>query len=151
MSSQSNKLSRRTLLKGVGVTMALPWLESIPFLASESTASTPSAALPKRFAALFMGNGISPPHWGAKGAGADMQLSKSLEPLSSLRPRLNVVSGLFNKAATGVGIHPGQTGNILSGAALQKGAVLRGGVSMDQVLAAALRRGDRAAEFGAGM
>src|SRR5207248_10943923 len=52
------------------------------------------------------------------------------------RPRLNVISGLFNKAATGVGIHPGQTGNILSGAALQKGAVLRGGVSMDQVLAA---------------
>src|SRR5207248_9789804 len=54
------------------------------------------------------------------------------------RPRLNVISGLFNKQATGVGIHPGQTGNILSGAALQKGAVLRGGVSMDQVLAAHL-------------
>src|SRR5262249_10846773 len=59
----------------------------------------------------------------------------SLQPLAPLRSRLNVVSGLFNKAATGVGIHPGQTGNILSGAALQKGAVLRGGVSMDQVLA----------------
>ena len=42
---------------------------------------------------------------------------------------------MFNKAATGVGIHPGQTGNILSGAALQKGAELRGGVSVDQVLA----------------
>jgi hypothetical protein len=49
---------------------------------------------------------------------------------------LNVVSGLFNKHATGVGIHPGQTGNLLSGAALQKGAVLHGGVSVDQVLAA---------------
>src|SRR6516162_9270025 len=65
-----------------------------------------------------------------------MELSKSLEPLKSLRPRLNVLSGLFNKHATGVGIHPGQTGNILSGAALQKGAVLRGDISMDQVLAA---------------
>jgi hypothetical protein len=83
-----------------------------------------------------MGNGINPKHWWAKGSGADMELSKSLEPLSALRPRLNVVSGLFNKHATGVGIHPGQTGNILSGAALQKGAVLRGGVSADQVLAA---------------
>ena len=83
-----------------------------------------------------MGNGISPNHWWAKGAGADMELSKSLEPLAALRSRLNVVSGLFNKAATDVGIHPGQTGNILSGAALQKGAVLRGGISMDQVLAA---------------
>src|SRR5262249_34841435 len=61
-----------------------------------------------------------------------------LEPLATLRPRLNVISGLFNRHATGVGIHPGQTGNILSGAALQRGAVLRGGVSMDQVLAARL-------------
>jgi hypothetical protein len=43
---------------------------------------------------------------------------------------------LFNKAATGVGIHPGQTGNLLSGAHLKKGAELRGGTSMDQVLAA---------------
>jgi hypothetical protein len=129
---QANKFTRRTLLKGVGVTMTLPWLESLPFFAGEATAG---AAAPKRFAALFMGNGISPPHWSAKGAGADMQLSKSLEPLASLRPRLNVISGLFNKAATGVGIHPGQTGNILSGAALQKGAVLRGGVSVDQLVA----------------
>src|SRR5207237_8208826 len=80
----------------------------------------------------------SAPHWGAKGSGAAMHPSKSPEPLAPLRPRLNVVSGLFNKHATGVGIHPGQTGNILSGAALQKGPVLRGGVSMDQVLAARL-------------
>jgi hypothetical protein len=85
-----------------------------------------------------MGNGISPKNWWAKGAGADMELSKSLQPLVPFRPRLNVISGLFNKHATGVGIHPGQTGNILSGAALQKGAVLHGGVSVDQVLASHL-------------
>src|SRR6059036_2532203 len=128
---ESHTLSRRTLLRGLGVTVALPWLEAL-------AAAEPTAAQPRRFAALFMGNGISPPHWWAKGSGPDMELSKSLEPLAALRPRLNVISGLFNKAATGVGIHPGQTGNILSGAALQKGAVLRGGVSMDQVLAARL-------------
>jgi hypothetical protein len=85
-----------------------------------------------------MGNGINPDHWWAKGSGADMELSKSLQPLAPLRSKLNIVSGLFNKHATGVGIHPGQTGNILSGAALQKGAVLKGGVSMDQLLAARL-------------
>ena len=85
-----------------------------------------------------MGNGISPNNWSAKGTGADMELSMSLQPLAPLKTKLNVVSGLFNKHATGVGIHPGQTGNILSGAALQKGAVLRGGVSMDQVLAGRL-------------
>jgi len=135
MKSRPHKISRRTLLKGVGVTMALPWLESIAVWGSRVASGTPASAPPRRFAALFMGNGISPPHWSARGAGADMQLSRSLEPLASLRPRLNVVSGLFNRHATGVGIHPGQTGNILSGAALQKGAVLRGGVSVDQVLA----------------
>ena len=82
-----------------------------------------------------MGNGINADHWWAKGAGSEMELSKSLEPLAPVKQKLNLVNGLFNKNATGVGIHPGQTGNILSGAALQKGAVLKGGVSMDQVLA----------------
>jgi hypothetical protein len=138
MNTHSNNLTRRTFLTGVGVTMGLPWLESLPLWGSVSTSGTSTPTPPKRFAALFMGNGISPPHWSATGSGATMQLSKSLEPLAALRPRLSVISGLFNKHATGVGIHPGQTGNILSGARLQRGAVLRGGVSMDQVLAAHL-------------
>src|SRR6516162_1218170 len=133
--AEAKKITRRTVLKGLGVTMTLPWLESLSGWGGEPAGQTP-VAYPQRFAALFMGNGISPKNWWAKGAGADMELSKSLEPLKSLRPRLNVLSGLFNKHATGVGIHPGQTGNILSGAALQKGAVLRGDISMDQVLAA---------------
>jgi hypothetical protein len=123
--------TRRTVLRGVGATVALPWLEAFPLAARGAEAG----AHPRRFAALFMGNGISPKNWGAKGSGAGMELSKSLEPLAPFRDKLNVISGLFNKSATGVGIHPGQTGNILSGAALQKGAVLRGGVSADQVLA----------------
>jgi hypothetical protein len=138
MNKQGNKMTRRTFLAGIGVTMGLPWLESLPFLGSQSSPGTAAAAPPKRFACLFMGNGISPNNWSAQGSGADMQLSRSLEPLASLRPKLNVISGLFNKHATGVGIHPGQTGNILSGARLQRGAVLRGGISMDQVLAAHL-------------
>ncbi len=138
MKAQDSQMNRRTVLRGVGVTMALPWLESIPVW-GESVGSTElPQAFPKRFAALFMGNGISPNNWWAKGAGNDMELSKSLQPMAPLRAKLNVITGLFNKRATGVGIHPGQTGNILSGAALQKGAVLKGGVSMDQVLAAHL-------------
>jgi hypothetical protein len=118
--------------------MALPWLESLPMWdqpAAAAGADARSPAFPRRFAALFMGNGINPNHWWAKGGSPSMELSRSLQPLEPLKTKLNVVSGLFNKNATGVGIHPGQTGNILSGAALQKGAVLKGGVSMDQVLA----------------
>jgi hypothetical protein len=107
--------------------MALPWLESRAWAAS-----------PQRLAVLFMGNGINGTHWWAKGAGAEMELGKSLEPMRPFRAKMNFITGLFNKPATGVGIHPGQTGNILSGVPLQKGAVLRGGISMDQVLANAV-------------
>src|SRR6266545_6146247 len=132
--SRFDKLTRRAVLRGVGVTVALPWLEAFP-LAARGAEPGEKPAHPQRFAVLFMGNGVSPKNWSAKGNGAEMELSKSLEPLKPFRGKLNVIHGLFNKAATGVGIHPGQTGNILSGAALQKGAVLKGGVSIDQVLA----------------
>jgi len=130
--------SRRTFLRGVGVTMALPWLESIPAWGASPVINGLPTACPKRFAALFMGCGISPDHWWAKGSGDSMELGRSLQPLQDLRGKINVVNGLFNKSATGVGIHPGQTGNILSGAALQKGAELKGGISVDQLLAAHL-------------
>ncbi len=126
--------SRRTFLRGAGVTMALPWLESVA-VRGASTASGAAAAAPKRFAALFMGCGVNPDQWWAKGSGATMELGRCLEPLAPLRSKINVVNGVFNKHATGVGIHPGQTGNILSGAALQKGSELKGGISVDQRLA----------------
>ena len=131
------RLSRRTFLRGTGVLMALPWLESIPVWGAEIASPSADApqVFPKRFAAIFQGNGINSNHWWAKGAGADMELGKTLAPLAPLRKKLNVINGLFNRPAVGVGIHPGQTGNILSGMPLMKGAVLRGGISMDQVLA----------------
>ncbi len=125
------RISRRTFLRGAGVVMALPWLESLTVRGADSAARR----FPQRFAAVFMGNGINPNHWWAKGSGAGMELSKTLEPMAPFRTKLNVINGLFNKPAVGVGIHPGQTGNILSGMPLMKGAVLRGGISMDQVLA----------------
>ena len=129
------RVDRRTVLRGVGVAMSLPWLESISVWGDESITGKPETELPRRFAAMFMGNGINSRHWWAKGSGAEMELSQSLEPLAPLKTKLNVINGLFNKQATGVGIHPGQTGNILSGAPLQKGAVLKGGISVDQVIA----------------
>jgi hypothetical protein len=115
--------------------MALPWLESVPVWGFEPTVGDAPAPCPKRFAALFMGCGVNPVHFWAKGQGDAMELGRCLEPLAPLKSKINVITGLFNKNATGVGIHPGQTGNILSGAALQKGAELKGGISVDQVLA----------------
>jgi len=128
-------VSRRRFLHGVGVAMALPWLESIPVWGAAPAKNGTPGPFPRRFAALFMGNGINSQHWWARGSGADMELGKSLQPMEPLKAKMNFITGLFNKHATGVGIHPGQTGNILSGASLQKGAVLKGDISMDQVLA----------------
>src|SRR5262245_12238924 len=133
----TSNFTRRTLLRGAGVAMALPWLESMNVWGSESAskAAGDQPTYPKRFAALFMACGINANHWWAKGSGEEMELGKTLEPLAPLKTKLNVVTGLFNRAAVGVGIHPGQTGNILPGAQLPKGAELKGGVSMAQVLA----------------
>src|SRR5688572_15485197 len=132
-------VSRRTFLHGAGVVMALPWLGSIPVWGGTATApaTTTAAAtgMPQRFAVLFMGNGINGNHWWAKGSGKDMKLSKSLAPLEKIKSKVNVINGLFNKPAVGMGIHPGQTGNLLSGVPIQKGATVRSGITMDQVLA----------------
>ena len=131
-------IPRRSFLRGVGVTMALPWLESIAGRAAvgaaAASAATP-AAFPRRFAVMFMGNGVSPNHWWAKGSGDSLQLSKTLEPLAPVKSKVNVIHGLFNKTSTGHGIHPPMTGNLLSGVPISKGAIIHGGISMDQMLA----------------
>jgi Protein of unknown function (DUF1552) len=132
-------VSRRALLRGAGVTVALPWLESLPAFGAVPGAAAGGkprpAPYPKRFAVLFMGNGVNGNHWWAKGAGAAMKLSKTLASLEPVKQKINVINGLFNKTAVGVGIHPGQTGNILSGVPLLRGAMVKAGISMDQVLA----------------
>src|SRR5580704_14403563 len=131
---RAKAISRRIFLRGTGVTMALPWLESLSGFGSSASAATP-AAPPQRFAALFMGTGISPGRWWAKGNGAGLELSESLGPLEPLKAKINVIDGLFNKAATGQGIHPAMTGNLLSGVPISKGSIIHGGITVDQVLA----------------
>ena len=90
---------------------------------------------PKRFGVVFLGCGVNEDHWGSEGSGADMKLSKSLSPLEPLKSKINVVHGLFNKGAMGLGIHPPQTGSLLTGAHLEKGAILHSGISIDQMIA----------------
>ena len=130
MANLKTSTDRRIFLQGTGVAMALPWLESMPVWGREAATESP-----RRFVAMFMGNGVHQTEWKAEGAGRDMQFGNCLRSLEPLKEKVNVVSGLFNRNATGVGIHPGQTGNILSGVSLQKGAVLKGGISVDQALA----------------
>ena len=125
-----SRISRRTVLRGTGVTMALPWLESMSAFAETATPN-----FPKRFAVLFMGNGVNEDHWGSEGSGAAMTLRKSLSPLEPLKHKINVIHGLFNKMSTGQGIHPAQTGSLLSGATIQRGAIIKAGITVDQLLA----------------
>jgi hypothetical protein len=65
-----NVLSRRIFLHGAGVVMALPWLESLPVWGAVPEGTKGGGAPPKRFVVQFMGTGINPDHWWAKGEGA---------------------------------------------------------------------------------
>ncbi len=131
MKQSAPRISRRTVLRGVGCTMTLPWLESLHAFAD----TPPASAFPKRFGIVFLGNGVNEDHWSAEGAGAAMKLSKTLQPLEPLKQKINVIDGLYVKALTGQGIHPAQTGSLLSGARISKGAIIRSGISVDQMIA----------------
>ena len=127
-------ISRRTFLRGAGVTMALPWLESAPVWGDEKPKHSASEP-PVRFACLFAGNGFHSREWWAKGEGARMELGKVLEPLAPVREKLLFLRGLYNAEALIGGIHSCQTGNLLTGAHLAPDGEIRSGVSCDQVIA----------------
>src|SRR5580698_7903454 len=124
-------ISRRAVLRGAGCTVALPWLESLHALADVPA----PGAFPKRFGIVFLGNGINEDHWSAEGQGSAMKLSKTLSPLEPIKEKINVIDGLYVKALTGQGIHPAQTGSLLSGAHISKGAIIHSGISVDQMIA----------------
>ena len=127
----ASRISRRAVLRGVGCSMTLPWLASLDAFAD----TPPPSAFPKRFGIVFLGNGINEDYWSAEGSGAAMKLSKTLLPLEPLKEKINVIDGLYVKALTGQGIHPGQTGSLLSGAHISKGAIIHSGISVDQMIA----------------
>src|SRR5580698_5270491 len=124
-------VSRRAVLRGAGCTVALPWLESLHALADVPA----PGAFPKRFGIVFLGNGINEDHWSAEGQGSAMKLSKTLSPLEPIKEKINVIDGLYVHALTGQGIHPAQTGSLLSGAHISKGAIIHSGISVDQMIA----------------
>lgn len=130
-----HRFSRRTMLRGLGVTMALPWLESINVWGDEPAGREPSSEAPLRLAVLFAGNGFHAREWWAKGEGASMELGQVLAPLADYRERLLFIQGLYNAEALKGNIHSSQTGNLLSGAPLASGGEIQSGTSIDQFLA----------------
>ncbi len=134
------KLSRRTILRGIGVSMALPWMESLPVWGGELQKKGPASEAPTRLAILFSGCGYHRNEWWAKGQGASMELGKVLHPLNDFRDRLTFIRGLYNAEALKGNIHSSQTGNLLSGAPLSAGGTIRSGTSLDQVIAQRIGR-----------
>ena len=131
----THNFSRRTFLRGVGVTMALPWMESLAVWGDTARAGTVASHAPVRLAVLFSGNGFHSREWWAKGSGKEMQLGKVLAPLSDFREKMLVIKGLYNAEALKGNIHSSQTGNLLSGAPLASGGEIRSGTSIDQLVA----------------
>ena len=128
----SKALPRRTVLRGLGATLALPFLDAmVPAWSMRGRA----AATPlKRFQAFYVPNGMAMDFWSPKGEGPGFELSPILEPLAAYRDQMLVLSGI--KSSWNY-IHAGASGSFLTGTA-------RGGkteieiladVSMDQLLA----------------
>lgn len=130
-----HRFSRRTMLRGLGVTMALPWMESLQVWGDVAGNTQTSSTAPVRLAVLFSGNGFHSKEWWARGTGSNMELGKVLTPLTDFREKMLFISGLYNAEALKGNIHSSQTGNLLSGAPLASGGDISSGTSMDQVLA----------------
>ncbi len=123
------------MLRGLGVTMALPWLESRNVWGDLTQGAQSASQPPTRLAVLFAGNGFHSKEWWAKGQGKSMELGKVLAPLADFREKMLFIRGLYNAEALKGNIHSSQTGNLLSGAPLASGGEIRSGTSVDQVLA----------------
>jgi hypothetical protein len=123
------------MLRGIGVSMALPWFESLNVWGDVARGATVASEPPVRLAVVFAGNGFHSKEWWAKGEGRAMELGKVLAPLSDYREKMLFIRGLFNEQALKGNIHSSQTGNLLSGAPLASGGEIRSGTSIDQLVA----------------
>jgi hypothetical protein len=133
--------SRRNFLRGAGVALTLPWMESLPLYANETEAK-PAAKKdlnkpPLRFATVYFSNGVEPIHWWAKGQGKDMQVGPALAPMQGLTEHFSFIKGLYHhQAFLSTSPHLGRSPNVLSGARVSLDpADIRVGTSFDQVLA----------------
>jgi len=89
MKSLSTNLTRRHFLRGAGVALGLPWLESIRSWGAPASSIEPAA--PRRAAVVFMGNGVNPHHWGAVNGATGMEFKDSLRPLEALKEKILVL------------------------------------------------------------
>ncbi|MEJ6646521.1 MAG: DUF1552 domain-containing protein [Akkermansiaceae bacterium] len=144
---QSNrwKISRRQTLKGVGATLALPFLEAMrPMTAyGQSAAATTN---PVRMACLFMPNGVRPDKWTPSGSGRNFNLSPILSPLEAVKDDITVISGLSNSPSKKGDGHYYKTASWLTCTTIEatEGSnVSANGISIDQIAAEIIGRSTR--------
>lgn len=144
ITGQAKPMSRRTMLKGMGVAMALPMLDAmLPGATSTALAKSGGVAkaAPTRMAMVFAPNGVNYDHWLPTGEGRNYQLSPTLKPLENVRKHINVMTGLtLDKARAngdGPGDHARSAATFLTGRQARKtsGNDIRLGVSVDQFAA----------------
>src|SRR5215831_3846095 len=91
--------SRRHFLRGAGVALALPWLESLNLLKAQDVQATSAAVSnkpPVRFANIYFSNGVQPGNWWAKGSGKTMEFGPAAQPLTGYGDDLVFIKGLYN-------------------------------------------------------
>ncbi len=132
----SKLMNRRTVLRGAGVTLALPWLEAM--VPAATLATKAATKQPVRLAVLYMPNGVNVNAWSPEGTGRDFKLSPTLEPLSDFKDKVLVLQNLWNEASKDGDGHYVKESAILTSTRISKtlGEDLNAnGVSMDQVAA----------------
>jgi Protein of unknown function (DUF1552) len=132
-------ISRRTVLRGAGTALALPWLEAMMPAAARGPATKP----PVRMAVLYMPNGVHPDLWTPAGQGRDFELSATLEPLRELKDDILVVSNLWNANSVGGDGHYVKNAGFLTSTTITKTLgveINANGISMDQVAAKRMGR-----------
>ena len=138
------QLSRRTFLRGLGVTIALPWLESMGPLTNLATAATKGITgqiTPNRMAFLYVPNGKIMEEWTPQTVGAGFELTNILKPLENIKDKTLVLSGLTADKARangdGGGDHARAMAAFLTGAQPRKtsGTDIHAGISVDQAAA----------------
>jgi hypothetical protein len=130
-------LSRRTFLRGAGVTLALPFLDSM-LPAGSVFGQTAAATRPTRFGAIYFPHGAIMPKWTPATEGANFELSEILQPLKAFHSRINVISDLECALAYGSGAtanHNRSAAAYLSGSFAKTGARPELGITVDQVVA----------------
>jgi Protein of unknown function (DUF1552) len=130
----SKSLPRRTLLRGVGTALALPFLDAMSPATFSLRAQSMAKKPVRRFQAMYVPNGMAMPHWTPKAVGKDFEITPILESLAPFRDQMLVLSGIN---ANWVNIHNGAAVQFLTGVthgAQSKGELLAD-VSIDQMLA----------------